>query len=602
MIFLLGTLHAQEKSKDITIKAQDIYQAVSDGDLDSVKKIVEAYPEAVNSSDDKGNTPLHIAVLEAKVDILQYLITNGADINAKNRQSMSPLYYACLEKKTDVVQMLVQHGADVNTQPSALLRIAMNGDRDLVQILLTAGADVDVLESGGTPLQQACYNGHVDVAEILIQHGADPNKPGWRGQTPLMMATLNGKPEAVRLLLEQGADPDLKDSQYGWTALYAAIFTSQEGGTEAAKLLIQHGADIYIRVKDGDTPILNASRKGLTEVVDLLIKKGVDASSMDEIHRRTLLHLAAINGYKDLAELLISKDVDVQAKDIYNKTPLNYAVMHGNQLIADLLVLKGADPKEVKKAEAFSHRLTSRLKENEATIWYLKTRGWAVKTTNHLFVFDNEETGRPPDSPALANGYITCPEIKDFSTYAIYSCYHAEPNTLEFIHGFEDEMKDITYIHFEGDKWRGNKNTVYIDGQQTKKFDDVEIVSSRMDEDAWTLQYLIKDESVTFFYPGFLHRKLEFFKKEIDYLAEHCEGVDFAFLYIPDDDPMAESQYINYLIEKLNPKAIFPMVPDIMESTHLETVKVLQRQYPKLKAGLAVNPGDYFYYSNGRLK
>jgi ankyrin repeat protein len=597
-IVFTGTSLAQ----DLPVSAQDIHKAVSDGNLTAVKEIVEAHPEAVNSTNDNGNTPVHIAALNGNVDILQYLLTKGADVNKKNGQSMSPLFYASYGKKTDAARFLVQHGADVNAQPSALVLAAGNGDEVLVETFLTAGADVNVIGMGGTPLQRACFNGHVKVAEILLHHGADPNKPGPGGRTALMMAALRGRTEPVRLLLENGADPNLKDTQSGGTALYAALYAGGDGGSGVAKMLISHGADIKVRTVDGDAPILIASRKGLTEVAALLLEKGANVNSVDEHYRRSLLHLAAIRGYRDLAELFLSQGADITAKDIYNRTALHYAVKHGNRTVADLLLAKGADPKEAKKAEAFSRRLRDPLKENEAAIWYLHTRGWAIKTRDHLFVFDNEEAGRPPDAPSLANGYITCPEIKDVSTYAIYTCYHAEPNTLEFIHAFEDSMKDITYIHFQGDRWRGNKNTVYMDGEQIERFGDVQILSARMDEDAWTLQYLIKDASVTFFYPGFLHRGLENLKKEVDHFAEHCEGVDFAFLYIPEGDPETADPYTEYVIEKLKPKVVFPMDPNRREPLYVETAKRLKQKDPKLQTGCAGNPGDRFFYSKGRLK
>jgi len=77
-------------------------------------------------------------------------------------------------------------------------------------------------DKGSTPLHHAATEGHPDVAEVLIRHGADVNArisgPGWAGFTPLHWAAYNGQKEVVQLLLSNRADVGAQDND-GFTAL-----------------------------------------------------------------------------------------------------------------------------------------------------------------------------------------------------------------------------------------------------------------------------------------------------------------------------------------------------------------------------------------------
>jgi len=91
---------------------------------------------------------------------------------------------------------------------------------------------------GRTPLLIACQEGHLEVARLLIDRGADKEKATNNGNTPLHLACYDGNLEVARLMLDCGADKDAADED-GFTPLHDAC---EEGRLEIIKLLLQRGA------------------------------------------------------------------------------------------------------------------------------------------------------------------------------------------------------------------------------------------------------------------------------------------------------------------------------------------------------------------------
>ncbi|HEY0665669.1 MAG TPA: ankyrin repeat domain-containing protein [Gallionella sp.] len=126
------------------------------------------------------------------------------------------------------VQKLLAGGSDVNARDgeggTALMLAAHSGSLPIVEILLKAGADVNAAEGRGwTALMKAMYNhelkrGFADVAQALIDAGADIEAPVTYGVRPLMMAAGYGETEVVETLLEAGADVTARN-EGGFTAL-----------------------------------------------------------------------------------------------------------------------------------------------------------------------------------------------------------------------------------------------------------------------------------------------------------------------------------------------------------------------------------------------
>lgn len=141
----------------------------------------------------------------APIDYVCMRLRAGVDPNKVNNEGDTPIYLASVHGRVDVVRELVKHGADPNELRNIsppLIVAAMMGHVDVVRALVELGADIDKSSSDGivTPLIVAAKMGHTDVARALVELGADINKPNVDGFTPLFIANHYGHMGVVSVL------------------------------------------------------------------------------------------------------------------------------------------------------------------------------------------------------------------------------------------------------------------------------------------------------------------------------------------------------------------------------------------------------------------
>ncbi|MCX8131540.1 MAG: ankyrin repeat domain-containing protein [Clostridia bacterium] len=169
------------------------------GNLDAVKLLVET-GAAINGKTGDGK-PLNIASGYGNKDIVEYLINNGADVNATaistagekaGLRGESSLMKAVARGNFDIVKLLVEHGADLEYQNQRL------------------GMDTVIITTAGC--------GSSNILEYLLQKHVNIDYRNQNGQTALMRAVSNGRTENVKVLLNHGANTCIKDGS-GYTAL-----------------------------------------------------------------------------------------------------------------------------------------------------------------------------------------------------------------------------------------------------------------------------------------------------------------------------------------------------------------------------------------------
>jgi ankyrin repeat protein len=240
----------------------------------------------------------------------------------------------------------------------ALLDAADDGNIKAVKQYLDDGADVNTKDNlGRTPLLWAALNGHKEIVELLIAEGADVNTKDTTDETPLHYVTGFGfRKEIAKLLIAKGANVNALD-KFDRTPLDYVVerydlylpgqikpFHLSASRYEIADLLRQNGS------KHGT--IHGAARGGEIEAVKEILDAGVDVNASQVVLSpvgMTALHEAVRCGHKDIAELLIDKDANVNAQQDDGITPLDYSEQHPE--IADLLRKHGGKTGEELKAE-----------------------------------------------------------------------------------------------------------------------------------------------------------------------------------------------------------------------------------------------------------
>jgi ankyrin repeat protein len=216
---------------------------------------------------------------------------------------------------------------------------ALCGFRDIAQHLVDAHPQ-GINARGGkrvTPLHAALEKGHLGVAMLLMERGADVESPDSWGQTPLHIASYYGFVEVASTLIDHGADLNAEEFCRE-TPLYLA---SERGHVEIVRLLLDHGADLNHPDMRGRTPLRLALQMGHDEVVRLMFDHGADANHPDN-NGRSLLHHASVRGHNNTVKLLLDHGAVVNSPDKDGSTPLHLATLLGHNGIVQLLLDHGA--------------------------------------------------------------------------------------------------------------------------------------------------------------------------------------------------------------------------------------------------------------------
>lgn len=378
-----------------------------------------ADPESPNAD---GETALHLVARSGNVEAAKLLLKAGAKVNAVEQfGGQTPLMWAAARRHPQMVELLLSKGADVNARSAVreyqrvataesraaprdrggftpLMYAARDNCGECVEVLLKHKADVNLSDpSFVVPLSIAMMNDNWDIAKRLVEAGADVNQWDMNGSAPLLVAIENmtspgnrnpldqDKPnkasshELIKMLVDRGANPN---QQLYWGASFGGsadrdmtpfLAACATGDIELVKLLLQHGANPKLATSDGRGPIIMAvagsrgrnpfafpgraprgggaaeggppgGAKGAgaqranpqVQLIRLLADAGADVKLVAKIHllARTrggsALHYAVRDGgNRQVIQELLDLGLDVNVKDADGLTALDYAMGRG---------------------------------------------------------------------------------------------------------------------------------------------------------------------------------------------------------------------------------------------------------------------------------
>jgi len=259
----------------------------------------ETVPARSRPTEQTPSQSLHDAARNGDIDQVQLLISQGADVNGKNRMGWTPLHTAIRNRQQALIEPLIAKGADVNAKDN----------------------------SGQTPLHVAVYIGQKDAVELLIAKGADVNIMGGRGDNALSLAKKRGNTEIIDLLLKHGAkEPSLEDlmgdryyGEQGGANLYPGYEEQAtiRRGTGAISPIAQSPVQVDILADPNEIRARVKTFEGLDKALEEVAGKSQNEMRQWEQKRydnRTLLIRAVQQQFEDEVSLMQQVAVEEKAK------------------------------------------------------------------------------------------------------------------------------------------------------------------------------------------------------------------------------------------------------------------------------------------------
>ena len=126
---------------------KDVIREIQNQDMEGVRAIISKNKDILNNKDSEGNYMLNVAVLGGNIEIVKYLVSQGADINIKDSAGKPPLQIAIHEGKVELIKYFLSEKADVNMK--------------------------DYFNE--TSLHKATHKGEIEIVKLIVSHGAHLN-------------------------------------------------------------------------------------------------------------------------------------------------------------------------------------------------------------------------------------------------------------------------------------------------------------------------------------------------------------------------------------------------------------------------------------------
>ncbi|XP_077313654.1 protein phosphatase 1 regulatory subunit 12C isoform X2 [Lithobates pipiens] len=259
-------------------RAAEFLAACAGGDLLEAEEMLrgEERKEITDSTNTDGISALHQACIDENLEVVEFLVNHGANVNQADNEGWTPLHVAASCGYMEIAEYLLKYSANiaaVNSDGDVPLDIA---EDDCMETLLRAE-----IEKRGIDIVAAKR----EEEEVMLQDSRQWLNAGKiedirhpkTGASALHVAAAKGYIEVMRLLLQANFDPNVKDKD-GWTPLHAAAHWGVE---EACRLLVENFCDMNALNNVGQRPC-DVADEEVVGLLEELQKKQEDLRSEKE--------------------------------------------------------------------------------------------------------------------------------------------------------------------------------------------------------------------------------------------------------------------------------------------------------------------------------
>uniref|UniRef100_A0A1Y1NIQ2 Uncharacterized protein n=1 Tax=Photinus pyralis TaxID=7054 RepID=A0A1Y1NIQ2_PHOPY len=323
-----------------------LHFAAYKGDEDIVQQLI-ALGVDVNITD-AFQTPLHCASQEGHLDVVKCLYFNNADLKIVNISGISPLMVAVLNNKIDVVKFLLSKSVFISQTDrmgrTALYHAIERNYEPIVAALLEKAKDEDFSSREYSHvIHWAAFKGNGNIIKLLLSRKVKCTVLDEYGRTPLICASTCGNTSAVQVLLNE-SDVLAQDSE-GMNSLHWSCYN---GHTDTVRILLPHMSNIELKDNKGRTALNCCGNNDNTDIADLLFARNADVNTVDN-NKMTPLNWAAHIGNYEMVKWLLQRNCALAIENHCGMTALSNSVSKGHHEIVRLL-LSHPFPMEVRNS------------------------------------------------------------------------------------------------------------------------------------------------------------------------------------------------------------------------------------------------------------
>jgi ankyrin repeat protein len=309
----------------------------------------------------------------ASVTTKDAVVTGLVSIRNNADDGLTPLHRAAGRGDTRAVKKLLDEGAnplvlDSKMGVSILHKAVYSGNAETVNLILDCGAgaliNLGSPSNGDTPIQDALSfmrGNDLSVVKALLDHGANPYLRNRSGATAEETASKLGEIDAVNLLKKYDEKRESQPSK----DLMAAIKAERPDPARVAEILRGQKVNLSETDEQGFSPLLWASRQGLTQIVKELLEAGADPNQSDQWMGATSGHKAAYWGHAEVMELLVNHGLSLDALGGYNGYSALMDAVSGNHYDAAKVLVDAGANTEIRGDDNFTALDIAKLNHNK---------------------------------------------------------------------------------------------------------------------------------------------------------------------------------------------------------------------------------------------